>query len=137
MIAIGELQRHTGADRRVTARASILGENTPQPHVLGVWDSWGENASRLSESSKARFHDVTVDLLTVSPKGHQIIECVINGQPARMILDTAGGMIYRPFRWRYLKPTHRIRGEITHTRFFRMCWRMLERGESCPQTAYR
>lgn len=41
MLAVGELQKQTGADRRVTARAAILGENMAQPHVLGVWDSWG------------------------------------------------------------------------------------------------
>ena len=30
----------------------------------------------------------------------------------------AGGVIHRPFRWRYLKPRHRIRGRNTRTRFF-------------------
>ena len=38
LIAIGELQRHTGSDTRVTASASIVDENYPQ--VLGVWRSW-------------------------------------------------------------------------------------------------
>jgi type II secretory pathway pseudopilin PulG len=38
MIAIGELQRHTGSDTRVTAPANIVDENYPQ--VLGVWKSW-------------------------------------------------------------------------------------------------
>lgn len=38
MIAIGELQRHTGSDTRVTATANIVDENYPQ--VLGVWRSW-------------------------------------------------------------------------------------------------
>ncbi|GAA5125183.1 hypothetical protein JIN84_13715 [Luteolibacter yonseiensis] len=38
MLAIGELQKTTGPDTRVTARADILDENNPQ--VLGVWESW-------------------------------------------------------------------------------------------------
>jgi type II secretory pathway pseudopilin PulG len=38
MVAIGELQRHTGADTRVTAPANIVDKNNPE--VLGVWKSW-------------------------------------------------------------------------------------------------
>jgi type II secretory pathway pseudopilin PulG len=38
MIAIGELQRHTGSDTRVTAPANIVDASYPQ--VLGVWKSW-------------------------------------------------------------------------------------------------
>jgi len=38
MLAIGELQRHTGQDTRVTAPANIVDETYPQ--VLGVWRSW-------------------------------------------------------------------------------------------------
>jgi hypothetical protein len=37
-IAIGELQKQTGADTRVTASASIVDETYPS--VLGVWRSW-------------------------------------------------------------------------------------------------
>ena len=38
LLAIGELQRQTGTDTRVTARADILDEENPP--VLGVWNSW-------------------------------------------------------------------------------------------------
>jgi type II secretory pathway pseudopilin PulG len=38
MIAIGELQRHTGSDTRITASANIVDESYPE--VLGVWRSW-------------------------------------------------------------------------------------------------
>jgi type II secretory pathway pseudopilin PulG len=38
MIAIGELQRHTGSDTRVTATANIVDANYPT--LLGVWKSW-------------------------------------------------------------------------------------------------
>jgi hypothetical protein len=38
MIAIGELQRHTGADTRITAPAEILEAGAPP--LTGVWRSW-------------------------------------------------------------------------------------------------
>ncbi len=38
MIAIGELQRYTGPDTRVTAPANLVDKNYPD--VLGVWRSW-------------------------------------------------------------------------------------------------
>jgi len=38
LLAIGELQRQTGPDTRITARADILAQNNPP--VLGVWKSW-------------------------------------------------------------------------------------------------
>jgi hypothetical protein len=38
MLAIGELQRQTGSDTRVTARADVLDERNPP--VLGAWKSW-------------------------------------------------------------------------------------------------
>jgi type II secretory pathway pseudopilin PulG len=38
MMAIGELQRSTGPDTRITAPANIVDENYPQ--ILGVWRSW-------------------------------------------------------------------------------------------------
>ena len=48
MMAIGELQKQLGPDRRISAKAEIL-DNSPDdekvdgvasPHYLGVWDSW-------------------------------------------------------------------------------------------------
>ncbi|MEP4076360.1 hypothetical protein [Haloferula sp.] len=38
-IAIGELQKSLGDDRRITANGSILNDSE-QPHALGVWESW-------------------------------------------------------------------------------------------------
>jgi hypothetical protein len=38
MMAIGDLQKYTGLDTRVTARADILDESNPP--VMGVWKSW-------------------------------------------------------------------------------------------------
>lgn len=43
MLALGELQKHAGDDRRVTADATILDPSSPQPNLVGVWDSWSPN----------------------------------------------------------------------------------------------
>ena len=48
MLAIGELQKQLGPDRRISAQAAILDtdpateavEGVSNPHYLGVWDSW-------------------------------------------------------------------------------------------------
>ena len=39
LLAIGELQKQTGDDRRITADASIS-DSAEQPHLVGVWNSW-------------------------------------------------------------------------------------------------
>jgi hypothetical protein len=39
-LAVGQLQKDAGPDRRVTARADILGEDVANPRLTGVWDSW-------------------------------------------------------------------------------------------------
>ncbi len=76
MVAIGELQRHTGSDTRVTAPANIVDSSYPQ--VLGVWRSWeGTNhesngrpiapdygSKDKSESKGGRF----IDWLVSSPE---------------------------------------------------------------------
>lgn len=45
ILAIGELQKEAGDDRRITADASILSETSPQPNLTGVWSSWSLNAA--------------------------------------------------------------------------------------------
>lgn len=45
LIALGDLQKQVGDDRRATANASVLSGDSadvPQPHVMGVWSSTGE-----------------------------------------------------------------------------------------------
>ncbi|RYD37047.1 MAG: hypothetical protein EOP87_04305, partial [Verrucomicrobiaceae bacterium] len=39
LLAVGELQKNLGDDRRVTADASMF-EGAANPHALGVWKSW-------------------------------------------------------------------------------------------------
>ncbi|MEY3894647.1 MAG: hypothetical protein RLZZ214_166 [Verrucomicrobiota bacterium] len=45
LLAVGELQKEAGDDRRITADASILSASSPQPHLTGVWSSWSLNAA--------------------------------------------------------------------------------------------
>ena len=40
MMAIGDLQKHAGVDRAVTARADVLGAATQKPQITGIWESW-------------------------------------------------------------------------------------------------
>ncbi|MEO8614408.1 MAG: hypothetical protein ABI600_04650, partial [Luteolibacter sp.] len=42
MMALGELQNHTGDDRRITADASIF-TTAVQSHMVGAWTSWSPN----------------------------------------------------------------------------------------------
>ena len=39
MLALGELQKSAGPDRRITARADILDERIANPQITGVWES--------------------------------------------------------------------------------------------------
>ena len=55
MLAIGELQKATGPDQRVTAAASINDSNIAQPHLLGVWHSFKQpnaNTAAISYTSQ-------------------------------------------------------------------------------------
>lgn len=40
-VALGELQRHAGADTRITATAGILSDPAESPYLTGVWNSQG------------------------------------------------------------------------------------------------
>jgi hypothetical protein len=45
IMAIGELQKAAGDDRRITADASILDESAARPNLVGVWSSWSPKAT--------------------------------------------------------------------------------------------
>ena len=51
-LALGDLQRQTGLDTRVTARADILDKDNPP--VLGVWQSWQGADHETTGTFKAR-----------------------------------------------------------------------------------
>ncbi|WP_193213285.1 hypothetical protein [Luteolibacter marinus] len=38
-LAIGDLQKHAGPDTRISATSGSLGEDLPQPHLAGIWNS--------------------------------------------------------------------------------------------------
>lgn len=40
MLALGDLQKTTGLDQRVTAPGQIRGVDVSQPHRTGVWQGW-------------------------------------------------------------------------------------------------
>lgn len=40
MLALGDLQKYTGPDQRITARADVDAGNTANPRLTGVWRSW-------------------------------------------------------------------------------------------------
>lgn len=40
LLALGELQKHAGPDRIITAPSSILSERAVKPQLTGVWESW-------------------------------------------------------------------------------------------------
>jgi len=75
-LAIGELQRQVGDDRRITADASISG-TAAQPNLVGVWESWSpeysadprRSAPNYSSEKSSRFKG-----WLVSPDGNGDIQ---------------------------------------------------------------
>jgi hypothetical protein len=49
MLALGELQKDLGDDRRITADASIF-NGTKNPNAVGVWTGWSPNLAARSQS---------------------------------------------------------------------------------------
>jgi hypothetical protein len=52
MLALGDLQKHTGPDTRVTARSDIRNEHGSNGRLTGVWDSWAIDANLPPDSSE-------------------------------------------------------------------------------------
>ena len=46
-IALGELQKLAGPDRRITARADIQGQNLENPYWTGVWSTEEANGKTI------------------------------------------------------------------------------------------
>lgn len=63
MLAIGELQKHAGADQRVTASANLLDSGSPNPMWTAVWNSrGGEPAYLVSGNEQASMKLETMPL---------------------------------------------------------------------------
>ncbi len=61
MLALGQLQKDLGDDRRITADASILGSSA-RPHLVGVWESWNPGFTlNPSQAVASTFYDSAKD----------------------------------------------------------------------------
>lgn len=62
ILAIGELQKEAGDDRRITADASILDKSVPQPQLVGVWSSWSPNAAARPDQTAVPYDEKKISL---------------------------------------------------------------------------
>ncbi len=72
MLALGDLQKNSGPDQRITARADILGETTANPRLTGVWRSWeikADPSPSAGEFEKSARDDKFLGWLASSPDG--------------------------------------------------------------------
>ena len=61
LMAIGELQKEAGDDRRITADASIL-DKTAQPNLVGVWSSWSANSAAKPDQTAPDYNEQKTNL---------------------------------------------------------------------------
>ncbi|RYD76565.1 MAG: hypothetical protein EOP84_16705, partial [Verrucomicrobiaceae bacterium] len=58
MLALGQLQKTLGDDRRMTADGGIESANAAQPYLVGAWQSWSPNlVSNPLQAVGADFYD--------------------------------------------------------------------------------
>ena len=80
MLAIGELQRHTGADTRVTAQANIV--DATYPPVLGVWRSWEGKDHEADGRPKAPAGGYDFNKDESEAKGGRFIDWLVSSSEA-------------------------------------------------------
>lgn len=56
MLALGELQKHAGDDRRITADGSIL-QDASHPNAVGIWKSWSPKQIESPAQSAPNYSD--------------------------------------------------------------------------------
>lgn len=69
-LAIAELQKHAGPDQRVTARADVLDEASPNPMWTGVWNSKGGQPAYLVSGNEQSSIDLA-SLPASHPAGYR------------------------------------------------------------------
>jgi hypothetical protein len=79
MLAIGELQMHTGSDTRITAPAEILESGAPP--LTGVWRSW--EGTNHDSSGRPIKPDYTVKTKSESTSGRFLTWLVSGAQPGQ------------------------------------------------------
>lgn len=62
LLAIGELQKAAGDDRRITADAAIRGDDMLQPELVGVWRSWSPGAGARPDGEAPDYDKPKEDL---------------------------------------------------------------------------
>jgi len=66
MLAIGQLQSAAGPDQRITAPASVLSDQSAQPHLTGVWQGWkwdGTGNANFAERKQSLFQQWLISSL--------------------------------------------------------------------------
>lgn len=61
IMAIGELQKETGDDRRITADASMF-PSAKQSHLVGIWSSWAPGFDKSPDQSPPDYSKPKTDL---------------------------------------------------------------------------
>ena len=84
-LALGELQKQTGTDTRVTARADVLDETNPP--VLGVWKSWEGTNHTATGTSAGRPVSPGSDYKKV--KDGRFLSWLVSGSPTSLTSPSA------------------------------------------------
>ena len=84
-LALGDLQKQTGSDTRVTARADILDENNPP--ILGVWKSW--EGTNHTPSGPANGRPISPGNDYKSVKQGRFLTWLTSGNPSTLNKPTA------------------------------------------------
>ncbi len=92
MIAIGELQKHVGPDRRVTGSASLTGEDMAHPNWMGVWDTRSNDtrSAWLVSGNETRGLE-SLDSLHSYPGGYQTPDSSLSDDQSIILHAGLGG----------------------------------------------